>query len=100
MKIVWSPLSFERLENIYEFISDKDTVAAKNLINRIFEKVESLNRFPERGRKVPETNRNDIREIFESEFRIIYKVETKRIVILTIRNFKQLLPKTDMKMKK
>lgn len=100
MKIVWSPLSFERLENIYEFISDKDTVAAKNLINRIFEKVESLNRFPERGRKVPETNRNDIREIFESEFRIIYKVETKRVVILTIRNFKQLLPKTDMKMKK
>lgn len=100
MKIVWSPLSFERLENIYEFISDKDTVAAKNLINRIFEKVESLNRFPERGRKVPETNRNDIREIFESEFRIIYKVETKRVVILTIRNFKQFLPKTDMKMKK
>lgn len=100
MKIVWSPLSFERLENIYEFISDKDTVAAKNLINRIFEKVESLNRFPERGRKVPETKRNEIREIFESEYRIIYKVETKRVVILTIRNFKQLLPKTDMKMKK
>ena len=100
MKIVWSPISFERLQNIYEFISDKDTVAAKNLINRIFERVESLNRFLERGRKVPEINRNDIREIFESEFRIIYKVETKRVVILTIRNFKQLLPKTDMKMKK
>ena len=100
MKVVWSPLSFERLENIYEFISDKDTVAAKNLINRIFERVESLNRFPERGRKVPETNRNEIREIFESEYRIIYKVETKRIVILTIRSFKQLLPKTDMQKKK
>ena len=100
MKIVWSPLAIERLENIYEFISEKDTVAAKNLINRIFERVESLNRFPERGRKVPETKRNEIREIFESEYRIIYKVETKRVVILTIRNFKQLLPKTDMKMKK
>lgn len=100
MKIVWSPLAVERLENIYEFISEKDTVAAKNLINRIFERVESLNRFPERGRKVPETKRNEIREIFESEYRIIYKVETKRVVILTIRNFKQLLPKTDMKMKK
>ena len=24
MKVVWSPLSFERLENIYEFISDKE----------------------------------------------------------------------------
>lgn len=97
MKIVWSPLSFERLENIYEFISDKDPVAAKNLINRIFERVESLNRFPERGRKVPEINRDEIREVFVSEYRIIYQIEPMKISILTIRNFKQLLPKTDIK---
>lgn len=97
MKIVWSPLSFERLENIYEFISDKDPVAAKNLINRIFERVESLNRFPERGRKVPEINRDEIREVFVSEYRIIYQIEPKKISILTIKNFKQLLPKMDIK---
>ena len=97
MKIIWSPLSFERLENIYEFISDKDNVAAKKFINRIFERVESLSKYPERGRKVPEINRNEIREIFESEYRSIYKIELKKIIILTIRNFKQLLPKTDIK---
>jgi plasmid stabilization system protein ParE len=97
VKIVWSPLSYERLENIYEFISDKDTVAAKKLINRIFERVESLSKYPERGRKVPEINRNEIREIFESEYRIIYKIEPKKIIILTIRNFKQLLTKIDIK---
>ncbi len=97
MKIVWSPLSYERLENIYEFISDKDTVAAKKLINRIFERVESISKYPERGRKVPEINRNEIREIFESEYRIIYKIEPKKIIILTIRNFKQLLTKIDIK---
>lgn len=97
MKIIWSPLSFERLENIYEFISDKDNVAAKKFINRFFERVESLSKYPERGRKVPEINRNEIREIFESEYRIIYKIELKKIIILTIRNFKQLLPKTDIK---
>jgi len=97
VKIVWSPLSYERLENIYEFISDKDTVAAKKLINRIFERVESISKYPERGRKVPEINRNEIREIFESEYRIIYKIEPKKIIILTIRNFKQLLTKIDIK---
>lgn len=97
MKIVWSPLSYERLENIYEFISDKDPVAAKNLINRIFERIESLTGYPERGRKVPEINRNEIREVFVSEYRIIYKIEPNKILILTIRNFKQLLPKTDLK---
>ena len=97
MKIVWSPLSYERLENIYEFISDKDTVAAKKLINRIFERVESISKYPERARKDPEINRNEIREIFESEYRIIYKIEPKKIIILTIRNFKQLLTKIDIK---
>jgi plasmid stabilization system protein ParE len=97
VKIVWSPLSYERLENIYEFISDKDPVVAKKLINRIFERIESLSRYPERGRKVPEIDRNEIREVFESESRIIYKIEPKKILILTIRNFKQLLPKTEIK---
>lgn len=97
MKIIWSPLSVDRLEKIYEFISETNSIFAPKIIKKIFSKVDSLKSFPERGRKVPETNREDIREIFESEFRIIYKVETKRIVILTIRNFKQLLPKTDLK---
>lgn len=76
---------------------DKDPVAAKNLINRIFERIESLNKYPERGRRVPKINRDEIREVFGSEYRIIYKIEPKKILILTIRNFKQLLPKTDVK---
>jgi len=50
----------------------------------------------ERGRKVPEAKRDDIREIFEGEYRLIYRIETKRIIILTIRNFKQLLPNEDL----
>ena len=97
MKIVWSPLSYERLEKIYEFISDNDQAAAKNLINRVLKRIESLNKYPERGRRVPEINRDEIREIFEGEYRIIYKIGAKKILILTIRNFKQLLPKTDIK---
>jgi len=96
MKIVWSPISYERLENIYDFISDKDSVAAKNLINRVFEKIESLSRFPERERRVSEINRAEIREVFVSGYRIIYKIGPKKILILTIRDFKQLLPETEI----
>jgi len=97
VKIIWSPLSFDRLESIYDFVSTEDQIAAKNLTNRIFKRVESLSNYPERGRKVPEINRAEIREVFESEYRIIYKIEPKKIIILTIRSFKQLLPKTDLK---
>jgi plasmid stabilization system protein ParE len=42
MKIFWSPLAVERLEEIYEYISNDNVSAAQNLIENIFEKVESL----------------------------------------------------------
>ena len=97
MKIFWSPLATERLENIYNYISVDNKSAAQKVAGRIFKKVESLAKNPERGRKVPETNREEIREVFEGEYRIIYRIESKRVSILTIRNFKQILPDKDIK---
>lgn len=97
MKIIWSPLAGERLDKIYTFIAQDNTTAAQKMVDRIIKKVDSLSRNPERGRKVPETNRDEIREVFEGEYRIIYRIETKIISILSIRNFKQILPKKDLK---
>ena len=96
MRIYWSPLAVERLEEIYEYISNDNVSAAQILIENIFDKVESLQTNPERGRNVPESNREDVRELFEGEYRIIYRVEPKNLFILTIRNFKQLLPEKDL----
>ena len=72
-------MAAERLENIFEYISKDDNIAAYKMIDKIFKKVESLSKFPERGRKVPEANREEIREVFESSYRIIYRVNKKRI---------------------
>ncbi len=95
MKISWSPLAVERLEDIYEYIAIDNNSAAQKMVNNIFKKVETLSKNPKRGRKVPEANREEIREVFEGEYRIIYRVESKKNFILTIRNFKQLLPGKD-----
>lgn len=97
MKIFWSPLATERLENIYNYISVDNKSAAQKVAERIFKKVETLSKNPERGRIVPETNREETREVFEGEYRIIYRVESKRVSILTIRNFKQMLHEKDIK---
>lgn len=96
MKIIWSPLAVERLEDIYDYIAKDNISAASNLIENIFTKVESLLENTNRGRVVPESNRENIRELFEGEYRIIYRVEKTYISVLTIRNFKQLLPDTDV----
>jgi len=96
VKIFWTPLATERLENIFEYISKENGTAAYKMVDKIFKKVESLSKFPERGRKVPEANREEIREVFESSYRIIYRVDLKRIYVLSIRNYKQLLPEKDL----
>jgi plasmid stabilization system protein ParE len=96
VRVFWAPLAVERLENIFDFISKENKTAANKVIERIFKKIETLSKYPERGRKVPEANREEIREVFESEYRIIYRVESKKVFILTIRNFKQLLPDNDL----
>jgi plasmid stabilization system protein ParE len=97
MKIFWSPLAAERLEDIYAYISADNKVAAQKVVERVFKKVESLAKNPERGRKLSETNREEIREAFEGEYRIIYRIESKRVSVLSIRNFKQLLTEKDIK---
>lgn len=97
MKVFWSLLAAERLEDLYNYIAVDNKLAADKVVERIFRKVESLAKNPERGRKVPETNRVEIREVFEGEYRIIYRIEPKRVSILTIRNFKQLLSEKDIK---
>lgn len=97
MKIFWSPLAAERLENIFEYISKDDSNAAQKMIGRIFKKVENLSKFPERGRKVFEIIREEIRDVFESSYRIIYRIDRKRIYVLSIRKFRQLLPQKDFK---
>lgn len=97
MKIYWSPLAVNRLEEIFEYISKDDISAAEKLTAKIFEKIESLATNPERGRKVPETDKADIREIFVGNFIIIYRIEPGKIFILTIRSFRQLLPENDFR---
>jgi toxin ParE1/3/4 len=96
LKIFWSPLAAERLEDIFKYISTENSNAAYKMIERIFKRVETISKFPKRGRKLPEANREEIRELFESGYRIIYRVESNRIYVLSIRNFKQLLSKKDL----
>jgi plasmid stabilization system protein ParE len=54
--------------------------------------VEELKAFPECGRIVPETGNKAIRELIYGNYRIIYRLEEKRISVLTIRHEKQILP--------
>ena len=92
MKIIWSPLAIDRASEIAEYISLDNPTAATKWVERVFEKVKTLSSSPEIGRKVPETNRKEIRELIFGNYRIIYRIEKSKVSILTIRHSKQILP--------
>jgi len=92
MKIIWSPLAFERASEIADYIAQDSPVSAEKWINAVFSKVERLKSSPEIGRNVPEIRNRQFRELIYGNYRIIYRLENKRISILTIRHGKQILP--------
>ncbi|OGQ88341.1 MAG: plasmid stabilization protein [Deltaproteobacteria bacterium RIFOXYD12_FULL_56_24] len=92
MKIVWSPLAIDRAAEIAAFISSDNPAAAREWLDKIFAKIALLSSSPEIGRVVPEIERKEIREIIFGNYRIIYRLESVSISILTIRHGKQLLP--------
>jgi len=92
MKIIWSPIAVDRVSEIAGYIAQDDPVAARNWIETVFNKVEELKAFPESGRVVPETDNKAIRELIYGNYRVIYRLEKKRISVLTVRHGKQILP--------
>jgi toxin ParE1/3/4 len=97
MKILWSPLAVDRASEIAEYIAQDNPDAAESWINTVFEKVKHLKEFPESGRIVPETDNMTIRELIYGNYRIIYRVEEKKLSVLTVRHGKQVLPLDEIK---
>ena len=93
MKVVWTELAVKKLEEFADFIALDKPLSALKWTEKIRKSVNKLELFSQAGREVPEIKRNDIREIIEGNYRIIYRIESGRISILTIRHCTQLLSK-------
>ncbi|HTW91296.1 MAG TPA: type II toxin-antitoxin system RelE/ParE family toxin [bacterium] len=84
MRISWAGPATRDLSSIRAYIAQDSEYYADRFIERIVGAVESLSTFPEMGRTVPETNSPDIREILFQTYRIIYRVETDRVLIIAV----------------
>jgi toxin ParE1/3/4 len=92
MKMIWSPLAVDRASEIVDYIAQDKASAAEKWIDTVFSKVSQLKSSPETGRIVPEIGNNQIRELIYGNYRIIYRIEKKKLSILMIRHGKQILP--------
>jgi len=84
MKIEWTQPALVDLESIRDYISRDSEYYAARFIERIIEAVERLEKLPKMGRSVPEAEEANIRELLLHTYRVIYRVEADRILVLTI----------------
>jgi addiction module RelE/StbE family toxin len=88
------------LNEIIGYISQNNPRTALKILERIQNKIKTLDHFPYRGGYAPELlekNIKDYRQLLETPWRIIYKVENEQVNILTIldsrRNMQDILIK-------
>ncbi len=85
VQIRWTKLSMEDLKVIGEYISRDSKKYAKIQIQKLRFRSQILKSQPHSGRIVPEIEDENIRELIEGNYRIIYKiVSTTQIDILTV----------------
>lgn len=91
MRVEWTEHAYAQLEEAMAFIAlDRPPVAAEWL-ERILDSASRLADFPDLGRVVPETKRNDIRELIISPYRLIYRRDPEAVAVVMVLHERRIL---------
>ena len=82
MRVDWSDPALDDLDDITRYIAKGSPYYATEFAERIFSTVDRLIDFPLSGRSVPEAKNSSIREVIVQGYRIMYRVEPARVLIL------------------
>ena len=86
MNVLWTEPALSQLDAIYEYIAQTSPEYALRMIDRLTRRSIQIAEFPFSGRMVPEYESNEVREVFEWPYRIIYliKSEESRVEVLAV----------------
>ena len=84
MKVIWSDLAKEQLEDIFNFASRNSELYAERLVNRLVSRADMLGDFPEIGHFNPKLRHLEVRELVEAPYRILYRLERGNIEIIGV----------------
>ncbi len=92
MKVDWSEQAQAHLRGIYNYISRDSTRYAERMVDRLLDCSKSLGTFPASGSRLQGRIDPNLREIYCDSYRIIYKIEPERVVILGVIHGARRLP--------
>jgi plasmid stabilization system protein ParE len=93
VRVYWTETAVENLSGIYNYIAQTSTQYASRIVDRITRRSEQIAKFPFSGRVVPEFETEQIREVIEDSYRIIYYIKPEQIdIIAVIHGSQQITP--------
>ncbi len=92
MRVHWTHRAKTRLKLIHDYIAKDAPLVSRQVIERLVRRSVQIADFPYSGREVPEYQREDLRELIERPYRIIYRIRADRIDVITVMHSRQLLP--------
>jgi plasmid stabilization system protein ParE len=92
-RVELSPSAEADVRSAHDFIARDNPRAATRWANSIRRVTRSLNSFPERFETLPEGEEvaSDYRQVLYGNYRIIYRVETKRVIVVRVIHAARLL---------
>lgn len=96
MRLRWTERAASDLISIGDYIAADNPAAARSWVERLRQRAVKASKMPRAGRVVPEIGRDDVREVFQRSYRIVYRVVDDGIVVLTVFEGHRLLGQLDL----
>jgi len=84
MKVHWTDTAQEHLAAINAYIAQDSPEYATRMVDRLTRRSQQIAGFPLSGRRVPEYDMDQIREVIEGAYRIIYHIRPDQIDVLAV----------------
>ena len=84
MKVHWTDTAEGHLDAIYAYIALDSPEYAKHMVDRLTRRSQQIADFPLSGRRVPEYDMDQIREVIEGPYRIIYHIKPDQIDVVAV----------------
>jgi plasmid stabilization system protein ParE len=84
MRVEWSDFARDDLDELVHYISRDSAFYARLFGEKVVLATRRLEEFPESGRMIPEADDQALREIIVQGYRVMYRLETDRVLILAV----------------
>jgi plasmid stabilization system protein ParE len=91
VKVTWTVRARTRLAEIHDYIAQDSKPRASAMVERILDRAEVLMLAPRSGARLQAFVDDEVRELLERPYRIIYRVSATSIQILTVKHYRQRL---------